>query len=214
MINWPLILTILIVGAISYFIGSINCSILISKYRMNEDVRNSGSGNAGATNMLRTYGTKFGIITMLGDFLKTLVPLLITRFIFRDAEYWQAMVAFSGFCCSMGHAFPIYFGFRGGKAVTVVGMVFLVVDWRCFVVGISVFIVIVALTRYVSLASILAGISGPVTMFFICKKSMSNRYFVVACLGALAIMIIFLHRENVKRLFKGEEHKFKFKKSE
>ncbi len=213
MINWPLIVTILIIGIISYLIGGINCSILISKFKMKEDVRDSGSGNAGATNMLRTYGTKFGLITMLGDFLKTLIPLVITKILFKNAEYWQAMVAFSGFCCSMGHAFPIYFGFRGGKAVTVVAMVFLVVDWRCFLVGISVFIAIVALTRYVSLASILAGISGPVTMFFICQKSMSNRHFVVACLGALALMVIFLHRENVMRLLKGEEHKFKFKKS-
>ena len=212
MINVPLILTVLVVGVISYLVGSINCSILISKIKMNDDVRNSGSGNAGATNMLRTYGTKFGVLTMLGDFLKTLVPLIITRIVFKDVDYWQAMVAFSGFCCSMGHAFPIYFGFRGGKAVTVVAMVFLVVDWRCFAVGVSVFIAVVALTRFVSLASILAGISGPFTMFFICQKHMPNRYFVVVCLGALAIMIIFLHRENVKRLFKGEEHRFKFKK--
>ncbi len=212
MINWPMILTILAVGIISYFVGSINCSILISKFKMKEDVRESGSGNAGATNMLRTYGTVFGIITMLGDFLKTLIPLIITKLIFKDASYWQAMVAFSGFCCSMGHVFPIYFGFRGGKAVTVVAMVYLVVDWRCFAVGILVFIATVALTRYVSLASILAAISGPITMFFICQKSMPNRYFVVACLGALAIMVIFLHRENLKRLLTGKENKIKFKK--
>ncbi|MBQ7094951.1 MAG: glycerol-3-phosphate 1-O-acyltransferase PlsY [Clostridia bacterium] len=207
-----LILLIIGVGVLSYLVGSINCSILISRMRMNKDVRESGSGNAGATNMLRTFGPKAGLITMLGDFLKTLIPLIITKLIFADEPYWQAMVAFSGFCCSMGHAFPIYFGFRGGKAVTVVAMVLFVVDWRCFAVGLSVFILTVALTRYVSLASILAGLSGPITMFFISKRYLANRWVVVGCLFALAIMIMILHRENIKRLLKGEEHRFSFKK--
>lgn len=208
-----LIILIIAIGIGSYLIGSINCSILISRIRMNGDVRESGSGNAGATNMLRTYGPAAGLITMLGDFLKTLIPLIITKIIFYgEVEYWQAMVAYSGFCCSMGHAFPIYFGFRGGKAVTVVAMVLFVVDWRCFAVGLSVFILIVALTRYVSLASILAGLSGPVTMFFISKRHFANRWVVVGCLLALAIMVMVLHRENIKRLLKGEEHKFSFKK--
>lgn len=204
------ILTLLAVAVASYLIGSINCSILISKI-MKSDVRNSGSGNAGATNMVRAFGPAIGVITMLGDFLKTLIPLVITRILFKDESYWQATVAFSGFFCSMGHAFPIYFGFRGGKAVTVVGMVFLVVDWRCFAVGISVFIITVAISKFVSLGSILAGFSGPITMFVV-TKDWSNRWFVSACLLALAIMVLILHRENVKRLFRGEERKFKFKK--
>ncbi len=205
-----LILTILGIGLVSYLVGSINCSILISRL-MKKDVRESGSGNAGATNMARTFGTGVGVVTMLCDFLKSLLPILLTRLIFQDLEYWQALVAFSGFCCSMGHAFPLYFGFRGGKSVTVVGMTFLVMDWRCFVVGISVFILVVALTRYVSLGSMLAGISGPITMFFVCRST-TGEYYSVACLAALALMIIWLHRENVKRLFKGEEHKFGAKK--
>lgn len=206
------ILLIIVIGILSYLIGSINCSILISKMRMNKDVRESGSGNAGATNMLRTFGPKAGLFTMLGDFLKTLVPLIITKLIFADEQYWQAMVAYSGFCCSMGHAFPLYFGFRGGKAVTVVAMVLFVVDWRCFAVGLTVFILTVALTRYVSLASILAGLSGPITMFFISQRYLANRWVVVGCLLGLAIMVMILHRENIKRLLKGEEHKFSFKK--
>ena len=122
------------------------------------------------------------------------------------------MVAFSGFCCSMGHAFPLYFGFRGGKAVTVVAMVLFVVDWRCFAVGLLVFIIVVALTRYVSLASILAGLSGPVTMYFISDNHFGNRWSVVACLFGLAVMVMILHRENIKRLLKGKENKFTFKK--
>ena len=206
------VLTIILIGILSYLIGSINCSILISRWKMKTDVRESGSGNAGATNMLRTFGVKYGFITMFGDFLKTLIPLVITKVIFADELYWQAMVAFSGFCCSMGHAFPVYFGFRGGKAVTVVAMVLFVVDWRCFAVGLSVFILVVALTRFVSLASILAGLSGPVTMYFISTRYMANRWVVVSCLLGLAIMVMILHRENIKRLLKGEEHKFSFKK--
>ena len=206
------VLTIILIGLFSYLIGSINCSILISRLKMKTDVRESGSGNAGATNMLRTFGVKYGVITMLGDFLKTLIPLVITKLIFADELYWQAMVAFSGFCCSMGHAFPIYFGFRGGKAVTVVAMVLFVVDWRCFAVGLLVFVAVVALTRYVSLASILAGLSGPVTMYFISHRYLANRWVVVICLLALAIMVMILHRENIKRLLKGEENKFTFKK--
>ena len=207
-----LIIMIIAIGIGSYLIGSINCSILISRIRMKGDVRESGSGNAGATNMLRTYGPTAGVVTMLGDFLKTLIPLIITKILFADQEYWQAMVAYSGFCCSMGHAYPIYFGFRGGKAVTVVAMVLFVVDWRCFAVGISLFIITVALTRFVSLGSILGALSGPVTMYFISSDHMANRWVVVGCLFALAIMIMILHRENIKRLLKGKEHRFSFKK--
>ncbi len=206
--------TLTIIGVISYLIGSINCSILISR-AFKKDVRESGSGNAGATNMARTFGTAVGVLTMVCDFLKALIPVLLTRIIFQgvfEDEYWQAMVCFSGFCCALGHAFPLYFGFRGGKSVTVVGMTFLVVDWRCFVVGISVFILTVVLTRYVSLGSILAGFSAPVTMFFICRGT-GNKYFVVICLLALALMVLWLHRENVKRLLNGTESKFKSKKS-
>lgn len=205
------VLIVIAIGIISYLIGSINCSILISKL-FKKDVRDSGSGNAGATNMLRTFGPAAGVITMLGDFLKTLIPLVVTRLLFKDEEYWQAMVAFSGFCCSMGHAFPIYFGFRGGKAVTVVAMVLFVVDWRCFVVGVSLFVLTVLLTKYVSLGSIVGAFSGPITMYFICRDDFANRWFSVVCLLALAIMILMLHRENVKRLINGTERKFKFKK--
>jgi glycerol-3-phosphate acyltransferase PlsY len=195
----------------SYLIGGINCSILISKL-FKKDVRNVGSGNAGATNMVRAFGPGIGIATMLGDFLKTLIALLATRFIFAGEDYWQAMVAFSGFFCSMGHAFPIYFGFRGGKAVTVVGMVFLVVDWRCFAIGISVFILTVILSRFISLGSMLAGISGPITMCFLPLQEGVNRWHIVSALAALALMVICLHRQNVVRLIKGEERIFTFKK--
>ena len=195
----------------SYLIGGINCSILISKL-FKKDVRNVGSGNAGATNMVRAFGPVIGIATMLGDFLKTLIALLATRFIFAGEDYWQAMVAFSGFFCSMGHAFPIYFGFRGGKAVTVVGMVFLVVDWRCFAIGISVFILTVILSRFISLGSMLAGISGPITMCFLPLQEGVDRWYIVSALAALALMVIWLHRQNVVRLIKGEERIFTFKK--
>ena len=206
-----LVITVVIVGIISYLIGSINCSILISKI-FKSDVRESGSGNAGATNMLRAFGPAIGVITMLGDFLKTLIPLIATRIVFKDQDYWQAMVAFSGFCCSMGHAYPIYFGFRGGKAVTVVAMVLLVVDWRCFVVGVSLFVLTVALTRYVSLGSMIGGLSGPVTLAIVHYNDLQKNLLAILCLFALAIMVILLHYENVRRLVKGTERKFKFKK--
>ena len=195
----------------SYLIGSVNCSILISKI-FKKDVRQIGSGNAGATNMVRAFGPVVGVLTMLGDFLKTLVALVATKMLFADVEYWQSMIAFSGFFCSMGHAFPLYFNFRGGKAVTVVGMVFLVVDWRCFAIGITVFLATVLITRFVSLGSMLAGISGPITMFFCCHDNLINRWFVVVSLAALAIMVILLHSANVKRLLSGTERKFSFKK--
>ena len=195
----------------SYLIGSINCSILISKI-FKKDVRQVGSGNAGATNMVRAFGPAVGVLTMVGDFLKTLIALMATRFLFSEVEYWQSMIAFSGFFCSLGHAFPLYFNFKGVKAVTVVGMVFLVVDWRCFAIGIAVFMITVLLTRFVSLSSMLAGISGPITMFFIGKDNLINQWFVVVSLAALAVMVILLHSANVKRLLSGTERKFTFKK--
>ena len=205
------ILLLVAVAIGSYLVGGINCSILISKI-FKKDVRTVGSGNAGATNMVRAFGPAIGVITMLGDFAKTLIALLATRFIFAGQEYWQAMVAFSGFFCSLGHAFPLFFEFRGGKAVTVVGMVFLVVDWRVFAVGVSVFVLTVVLSHFVSLGSMLAGISGPITMSFVPLADATYRWFVVASLAALAVMVILLHSQNVKRLLKGEERKFTFKK--
>lgn len=204
------ILIMLCIAVGSYLVGSINCSILISKL-MKKDVRDSGSGNAGATNMVRAFGPAIGVLTMLGDFAKTLIPLVIVRLLFKEEPYWQAIVAFSGFFCSMGHAYPVYFGFRGGKAVTVVGMVFLVVDWRCFAIGITVFILTVLFSKFVSLGSILAAFSGPVTMFIVARNE-ANRWFVSVCLLALAIMVLILHRENVKRLIHGTERHFRFKK--
>ena len=209
-----IILKTVLIGVYSYLVGSLNCSVLISRLKMKKDVRDSGSGNAGATNMLRTFGTKWGVITMLGDFFKTLLALIVTYLLFRDREYWQAMVAFSGFCCAMGHVFPIYFGFHGGKAVTVVAMTYFVIDWRCFAVAVSIFILVVILTRYVSLGSIVGGLSGPVTMFFIGRKYAPNQWFVVICLSALALMLVFLHHENINRLINGKERKITFKKSE
>ena len=207
----PLVLSVVAVGILSYLVGSINCSILISKI-FKSDVRESGSGNAGATNMVRAFGPAIGVITMVGDFVKTLVALIVTRIVFKDESYWQAMVAFSGFCCSMGHAFPLYFGFRGGKAVTVVAMVLLVVDWPCFVVGVSFFVLTVALTRYVSLGSMLGGLSGPITLLVVHRNEIEPYILPALCLFALAVMVILLHYKNVIRLFQGTERKFKFKK--
>lgn len=206
-----LILIALAVGLCCYLIGSINCSILISR-RMNRDVRDSGSGNAGATNMLRTFGWKAGVLTLVCDFLKTLLPMLAVWLLFREQDYWQALVAFGGFCCALGHVFPLYFGFRGGKAVTVIAMVYCVVDWRCLLIGVSIFILTVALTRYVSLGSILGVTAAMVALFFLTPADLPYRWFVLLCGSALPVMIVLLHLENIKRLLKGTERKISFHK--
>jgi glycerol-3-phosphate acyltransferase PlsY len=192
---------------IPYFLGSINFGIIVSKLFHKEDIRSYGSGNAGATNMLRTYGKRDAALTFLGDVLKCVVSVALGRVLFGLTGGYIAL-----FCCIVGHAFPVFYKFKGGKGVAaaaggVAALFAFTPDWWIILAELGVFIIVVAITRFISLGSVTAMFVFPLLM---------SRFELGWSLNILfsfmiAALVIFLHRENIKRIYKGTESKFSLK---
>ena len=201
---------IVICAVIAYLIGSLNTSILVSKF-IGKDVRKEGSGNAGATNTLRVFGKGAAAIVVLGDALKGVIAILIARLIvgmFTAANVIILPVYVAAFCVVLGHNFPIYFGFKGGKGIMTSAAVIFMLDWR---IGLIVFvcaIAIMAITRYVSLGSCIACVIFPISVILMHSDDL---YFIVLSL-AMGALALFMHRANIVRLIKGTESKLNFKK--
>ncbi|MBQ4575953.1 MAG: glycerol-3-phosphate 1-O-acyltransferase PlsY [Clostridia bacterium] len=205
----PHILAIILCAAIAYFLGSLNFAIIISKYKFHDDIRNYGSGNGGLTNMMRTYGKKAAAFTLLGDVMKAVVSVLLGMLIAGESGAYLA-----GFFCVFGHSFPIYYGFKGGKGVLTTAAMVLCLDPLVFLILFILFVCIVAGTRYVSLGSVMCLFIFPLLL---------NRIYPFTHGGAqpgalvtivsilIALLVIFLHRSNIKRLWEGNENKFSFK---
>lgn len=204
------ILMIVICAVIAYLTGSLNTSILVSKF-IGKDVRKEGSGNAGATNTLRVFGKGAAAIVVLGDALKGVIAILIARLIvgmFTAAGVIILPVYVAAFCVVLGHNFPIYFGFKGGKGIMTSAAVIFMLDWR---IGLIVFvcaIAIMAITRYVSLGSCIACVIFPISVILMHSGDL---YFIVLSL-AMGALALFMHRANIVRLIKGTESKLNFKK--
>ena len=188
----------ILVAVGSYLIGSISFSIIMSRL-LGGDVRSKGSGNAGATNMARVYGIVPGVITWLLDVLKTVFCIWAGSKLLGD---WGLTLA--GTACIIGHCFPVYYGFKGGKGVSVGCALALMIDLRVFACVMAVFILLAFSTKKVSLASVSATTSillfGP--LFHVGIERM-----VLACIGVLLIDL--RHKENIKRLLNGTEQNFK-----
>ena len=205
----------IIVGIIAYLIGSINFSVLISKKMAGFDVREKGSGNAGATNMLRSVGKKAAILTLLGDALKGVVAILfaiIVGAIAKSADK-SLLVQIAGILVVVGHTFPIFFGFKGGKGVATSLGVLLMTNWKIGLICLVFALVLMAVTRMVSLGSIGAAVLFPVLVLFIHTNftiSEGSSYFIYSVI--LAAIVIFNHRANVQRILNGTENKLSFKK--
>lgn len=194
------ILAIIIAG---YLLGSINLSIILSSKYYKDDIRRHGSGNAGMTNVMRTYGKKMAIITFAGDFLKAVVASLVGRLVLG---YHGAMIA--GFFCFLGHIFPCYYRFKGGKGVvTATAMILMTNPVVCLILFI-LFVVIVAITKYISAGSVICLLVYPVLLHNIYNGFMGLPVLIAFVMGLLCA---FAHRENLKRIFKGEERRFTFK---
>jgi glycerol-3-phosphate acyltransferase PlsY len=187
-------------AVIAYLLGSINSSIIVSKLLLGVDVRKYGSGNAGLTNSFRTMGAKKTVFVLIGDVLKGMVSVWIGGFIGGQTG---AILA-AGFAV-LGHVFPIYFGFKGGKGILTGASVLLAFDWRVFAVCIGTFFVLSILTHYVSLGSIVAAGIQPFVMHHFHPDPLCVT--VAACAG---ILMIYKHKGNIVRLCKGEESKFSF----
>ena len=197
---------------IGYFIGNIETGYIFGKLNK-MDIRNYGSGNAGATNTLRVLGPKAGLIVFLGDFCKSLIPCLVVRFIFRDnVSLSYVYMLYIGLGVVLGHNFPFYLGFKGGKGVASTAGIIMALDIRIAAVCLAIFIVIVAVTRYVSLASIVVMIIFIGMSHMLVKTSYGftdgTSPMEFRLLGVvIGLLSIFMHRANIKRLLSGTENK-------
>ena len=185
------------------------------------DIRKHGSGNAGSTNALRTMGVKAGAITLLGDCFKCVIAVLVVRGIFasRCPEILPLLSMYAGFGAVLGHNYPFYLGFKGGKGIAATAGMILATDLRMAAVCLVVFVVIVAVTRYVSLGSLVVTVlflSGLVICGQMGEFGMAQNYlFEMYGVGLLfTLSAFFQHRANIKRLRKGTENKIGLKKKE
>lgn len=208
----------IIVGIIAYLIGSINFSVLISKKMAGFDVREKGSGNAGTTNMLRSVGKKAAAITLICDILKGAISIVIAIIVGNIAKNLdrELLLQIAGIAVVLGHTFPIFFGFKGGKGVATSLGVLLISNWQIGLICLVFAVVLMALTRMVSLGSCAAAVLFPVLTLFINQHytvltdGKSGRvYFVYSVI--LAIIVLYNHRSNIKRILSGTENKLSFK---
>ncbi len=200
----------LLSAAIAYLLGSVNTSMLVSKF-MGKDVRKEGSGNAGATNTLRVFGKGAAAVVVLGDALKGIVAILIARLLyglFNTTGNAELPAYAAGLCVVLGHNFPLYFGFKGGKGIMTSAAVIFMLDWQIGIIVLICAVVIMAVTRYVSLGSCIACLIFPAAVIMFHGD---DGYFV-ALSFAMAALAIFMHRANIVRLIKGTESKLNFKK--
>ena len=193
----------ILAAVIAYLLGSVCSSIPLSKRRKGVDIRTKGSGNAGATNVARVFGIRAGFITLGLDMAKTVAAMLIGQ------QLCGVMgEAISGAFCIIGHCFPLYFGFKGGKGVSVGAALGLMTGLPVFAVIIAVFLVTAFISRKVSLGSILAAVTLPVASFIF------NAPTPLLAMNAFsAVLVVLMHRENIRRLINGTEGDFKPGKS-
>ena len=232
------VLQAIAVTVIGYLLGSISFSIIFTKHYAHKDIRAFGSGNAGATNVLRSVGKKAAALTFVFDFLKAVVSMFLGAVVFRffspasvDAVVVEIMTKYGvyigGMSCIFGHIYPLYFGFKGGKGVITTAALMLLMDWRVFLIEMVVFFVSFAIKRIVSLSSILAAAVYPfatlaITVlldypYYLARTSMEYAASYVAVTTVVStvigILVLVKHRENIKRLRLGEEKPIQFHKS-
>lgn len=193
-------LTYLLPALLGYLFGSVSVAVLLTKKKFGRDVRCSGSGNAGATNVARIYGMRAGLLTLFGDMAKTALSALC-GWLLGGADGLAVACA----ACLVGHCFPVYFAFRGGKGVSVGACIALFLDWRMFVALLLLFALLFVLFRRVSLCSLAAALSYP-GLYYLFNPGLGLRFWLCCGIGAL---VFFLHRSNLRRLLRGEEAKFR-----
>ena len=203
------------IAVCAYFAGCFNGAVIVSKYIIRDDVRNHGSGNAGLTNFYRTFGGALTFVVILCDVLKAVLAVWVgiqiaggysvSTFLGGDlvvfGKYW------AGLFCMVGHMFPWLFSFRGGKGVLSGGTIAIMIDWRVALIVWGGFLILVVITRYVSLGSCYAGASFPFATWFVFQN------LALTLMGILmGGMLVYMHRANIKRLLSGTESKFSFRK--
>ena len=193
-----LIVSVILLLIAGYLIGGINTSILYSKLKYGKDIRESGSGNAGLTNMLRTYGKGAAAVTLFGDIAKTAICCLIGAIVLGKTGAFIC-----GYGAVIGHIWPVWFKFRGGKGVLALATVILICSPVTFLICITVFFIIVAFTKYISLGSVICALLMPVVL----ARIMGTANLVIIPTVIICLIIVWKHRSNIKRLREGNENK-------
>jgi glycerol-3-phosphate acyltransferase PlsY len=216
--------TYIIVALVSYLLGSIPFGYILVKLFLKQDIRTTGSGNIGATNVARSGAKGLAIATLLLDAAKGFLAVLLTLITFayaaaHDFQFALNLAAFAGLCAVLGHMFPVWLRFRGGKGVATAVGAFAILAPRALGIAMLVFILVTVLTRFVSLGSILASFVFPIASYFhppeefihYRDQTLFLRFFILLC--ATSVLIILKHHENIRRLLAGTESKFGGKKS-
>ena len=203
---WDYVIAVAITAVISYLLGCCNTSIVISKYFLRDDVRNHGSGNAGLTNFYRVFGQKKILFVILADVMKTVVSVLLGAAVL-DTFCGQPVIGklLGGLFCIVGHMYPVMFGLKGGKGVLAGGTLALFMGWKVALIVWGLFILCLLLTRFVSLGSLSAATAFP---FAVGGFYQNWIYTVLAAIAGG--LIVWKHRENIRRLVHGQESKLQF----
>lgn len=212
---WP---SLAVIALCAYLLGSINSAIIVTRIFSRTDIRSTGSGNAGATNVLRSQGKLPAILTTLGDLGKSIAAVLLGRWLVEvmnvnysggDLKYVLIGAYLAGVFCIIGHLYPVFFGFRGGKGVLASLGMMLILDWRAALLCLAVFIVMVSIFRMVSLGSICAAAALPlltgIFSAYIDKNPAANTLFSTVMTVIIAAILIFKHIPNIKRIINGTE---------
>ena len=219
------LLALALTALAGYLLGSINWSIILTwLFKDREDIREFGSGNAGMTNVLRTVGKKAAVLTFAGDFLKCVVALLLSQAFVallapESVEFYGVARYVAGVACVLGHIFPIYYGFRGGKGVVTSAAMIALTDWRVFLLVLLTFAIVFAAKRIVSLASVVCAALYPVFTFLVLflvefsgsplanhgDRSLAYVLFATAASLFIGLTVVVKHKANIGRLLRGEE---------
>lgn len=199
------VFTVALTLLVSYLLGCFNGSVMTSHFIIRDDVRQYGSGNAGLTNFYRTYGARYALCVIVCDMGKTVLACLIGGYLMHwVVGDWTLGLLIAGIGCELGHMFPVFFGLRGGKGILSGGVLVLLLDWRVALIAWGLFAVLWLTTRYVSLGSIAATASMPVSVFLL----MGHNWLYTVLSAAIAALVIWCHRGNIQRLLSGTEKKF------
>lgn len=203
---------------ISYLLGSVNFAVVVSRAMAHFDVRERGSGNAGMTNVVRTVGWKAGAITFLGDTVKGVAAVLLTRYLLLEPAFAKAgenvspflqpkyLIYFCAIACMLGHVFPLFFQFRGGKGVaTAIGVLFCI-HWQGALMVLAVFLILLLMTRTVSIGSVMGAVEWILSVILLSAgNSVALRLYETALAVVLGGIVILKHKDNIRRLYRGEE---------
>ncbi len=206
----------ILAALVAYCLGNINIAIIGSNLIFKKDIRGYGSCNAGTTNAFRVFGWPFGTTVMLFDIGKGVLACYLGAFVIVGDGRDLLAIALSGLFAAIGHIYPAVFGFRGGKGVATIGGMFILLDWRMFLCMLTVFVILLITTKYMSIASLSTAITGPLSTFvlrrYVDALPWDQVWMYVGTVFFFGLLLVFTHRENIKRLLNGTENRLGKKK--